>query len=525
MDDHLLKICMVILSAVVLFVSLYSLKFFHAITKKQHKGITVVEPPGTTGWPIIGETLDFARANLKGIPEKFFYDRIRKYSSKVFTTSLIGDTVTVLNGTAGNKFMFSNEYKLITVCWPVAVQKIASFTAHLSSPSGVQQCKNIRQKMYPLILRRDALQKHVGMMDSLTRKHFDAHWDSKEEVIAYPLIQLYAFTMACRLFLSIDDDARVKDLLKIFNVVVDGYVSYPINLPGTPLNRGIKASKVLLREFECTIKQRMDQMHLCKEEEEKEASPSSPSLSSQVPHPPAQEDMLSQIIIFNTDDNVEDDEARFAGNNTTLGRATYIAELILVLMSAGYHTSGTVITALMKYLVEFPDVLHEVLREQQEIAKSKAPGEFLNMEDIYKMKYSWNVVCEVLRLAPPLQGGFTEALTDFTYAGYFIPKGRKLYWTGISTHMNPEYFPDPEKFDPSRFEGEGPAPYTYVPFGGGPGMCPGYGYARVQILIFVHHFVTRYKWEKLIPGNERLKVNPYPLPPKGFPIRLQSRRM
>ncbi|KAI3860791.1 hypothetical protein MKW92_048130 [Papaver armeniacum] len=431
MDDHLLKIYMVILSAVVLFVSLYSLKVFHAITKKQHKGITVVEPPGTTGWPIIGETLDFARANLKGIPEKFFYDRIRKYSSKVFTTSLIGDTVTVLNGTAGNKFMFSNEYKLITVCWPVAVQKIVSFTADLSSPSGVQQCKNIRQKMYPLILRRDALQKH----------HFDAHWDSKEEVIAYPLIQLYAFTMASRLFLSIDDDARVKDLLRIFNVVVDGYVSYPINLPGTPLN-------------------------------------------------PA-----------------------------------YIAELILVLMSAGYHTSGTVITALMKYLVEFPDVLHEVLREQQEIAKSKAPGEFLNMEDIYKMKYSWNVVCEVLRLAPPLQGGFTEALTDFTYAGYFIPKGRKLYWTGISTHMNPEYFPDPEKFDPSRFEGEGPAPYTYVPFGGGPGMCPGYGYARVQILIFVHHFVTRYKWEKLIPGNERLKVNPYPLPPKGFPIRLQSRRI
>ncbi|RZC68879.1 hypothetical protein C5167_033106 [Papaver somniferum] len=178
----------------------------------------------------------------------------------------------------------------------------------------------------------------------------------------------------------------------------------------------------------------------------------------------------------------------------------------------------------MKYLAELPDVLHEVLHEQREIAKSKAPEEWLNIYDVYKMMYSWNVVSEVLRLSPLLQGGYTEALTNFIYAGYFIPKGMKLFRSGISSHMNPENFPDPEKFDPSRFQGNGPAPYTYVPFGGGPGMCPGFECARVQILIFLHHVVRRYKWEKLIPGIEtRLKISPYPLPDKGFPILLQPR--
>ena len=49
----------------------------------------------------------------------------------------------------------------------------------------------------------------------------------------------------------------------------------------------------------------------------------------------------------------------------------------------------------------------------------------------------------------------------------------KIYWTPHSTHKNPEYFPDPEKFDPSRFEGNGPAPCTFVPFVGGPRVCPG----------------------------------------------------
>ena len=89
-----------------------------------------------------------------------------------------------------------------------------------------------------------------------------------------------------------------------------------------------------------------------------------------------------------------------------------------------------------------------------------------------------------------------------------------------TTHRDPKYFPDPEKFNPSRFEGKGPQPFTFVPFGGGPRMCPGREYARAQVLAFIHNVVTRFKWEKVDPC-EKVAYNPSPIPSKGFPIRLQ----
>ncbi|RVW48948.1 Beta-amyrin 28-oxidase [Vitis vinifera] len=94
-----------------------------------------------------------------------------------------------------------------------------------------------------------------------------------------------------------------------------------------------------------------------------------------------------------------------------------------------------------------------------EIANSKAPGELLNWDDVQKMRYSWNVACEVMRLAPPLQGAFREAITDFVFNGFSIPKG----WKRKLNPQKPKMLPEPENFDPTRFEGAGPAPYTFVP--------------------------------------------------------------
>ena len=168
------------------------------------------------------------------------------------------------------------------------------------------------------------------------------------------------------------------------------------------------------------------------------------------------------------------------------------------------------------------------------------------------------VANETMRLAPPAQGTFWEVITDFTYEGFTIPKGWKVcyiqlcfqlvvkqkekiyvscpwlittkififlqtYWSVHTTNRNPKYFLDPEKFDPSRFGGKGPAPYTFVPFGGGPRLCPRKEYSWLEILVCIHNMVTRFKWEKVDPNEKVIYNNPSPILVNGLPIRLHPR--
>ena len=110
--------------------------------------------------------------------------------------------------------------------------------------------------------------------------------------------------------------------------------------------------------------------------------------------------------------------------------------------------------------------------------------------------------------------------TDTSVTCIYFPA--QIVWSPNSTHRNPKYFPDPEKFNPSRFEGAGPAPFTFVPFGGGPRMCPGNELARMVILMILHRLVTRFSWTLKDP-NEAVVVDVIPFPVNGLPILLQPR--
>ncbi|KAK0578890.1 hypothetical protein LWI29_017778 [Acer saccharum] len=82
------------------------------------------------------------------------------------------------------------------------------------------------------------------------------------------------------------------------------------------------------------------------------------------------------------------------------------------------------------------------------------------------------------------------------------------------THMNEQLFPDPSKFDQARFEKQAP-PFSFVAFGGGPRICPGYEFARIETLATIHYLVTQFTW-KLCYNDNSFSRKPFPIFRQGL---------
>lgn len=377
-------------------------------------------PPGSVGWPVLGETYEFLSTGWKGYPEKFIFDRIHKFSSNVVKTSLFMEPAAVFAGAACNKFLFSNENKLVVAWWPDSVNKIFPSSTQTSSQV---EAKKMR-KMIPQFLKPEALRNYIGTMDSIAQRHFAMEWENKDNVLVFPLAKRYTFWLACRLFVSIDDPDHVAKFADPFELLASGIISIPINFPGTPFNKGIKASNFIRTELRAIIKQRKIDLG-----ENRTSS--------------ANQDILSHMLLASDETGKHMNELD-------------IADKILGLLIGGHDTASAACTFIVKYLAEFPHIYDQVLQgiyiyssihlyviscvyhinimslieitEQMEIARSKSEQgeELLTWDDIQKMRYSWNVACEVMRLAPPLQGAFREAITDFSFNGFSIPQGWKV---------------------------------------------------------------------------------------------------
>ncbi|KAF5736235.1 hypothetical protein HS088_TW14G00371 [Tripterygium wilfordii] len=442
-------------------------------------------PPGSLGWPIIGETIPF----LYNKPENFVGERMKRYSSQVFKTSIFGEKTAVLCGPAGNKFMFTNEQKLVKVWHPHSMQRLFySNKPQQAAPEPAPAPQEAAGKQGALrstgFLKPEAVMRYLDKIDMLTKLHLKTHWEGKEQVVVYSITKTYTLGLACQLFMGVNDPDRVARLVGKFDELTDGFHTMGWNIPGTAFYKAKKAAAAIREEIQQVIKEKTDAM----------------ASGAQM------QDILSYMIR--------------AGQEGKFKSPAAIAEAIMGLISAGYSTTATALTFAMKFIGERPDVYQKILSEQMEIKSSEDFKGVLDWDHLQKMKYTWNVASETMRLIAPLQGMYREAITDITYAGFTIPKGWKLYWTVSSTNKNPEYFPNPEKFDPTRFE-DGNVPYTFVPFGGGPRMCPGKEYARVVILTFIHNVVTKFKWDLVFP-NEKVIGDMVPAPELGVPIRLHS---
>jgi cytochrome P450 len=169
------------------------------------------------------------------------------------------------------------------------------------------------------------------------------------------------------------------------------------------------------------------------------------------------------------------------------------------LLVAGHETSSNALSWLLYLLSTRPDCLERV-RQEFDSVLGDAP---LTFSDVSKFEFTTQVIQEALRLYPPFWMIDREAVADDRVGDVAIPRGSTVIVFVYGAHHAPRYWENPENFDPERFTKANEklhAPFTYLPFGGGPRGCIGGNYAMLQILMILSDVLRNYDFE-LTPGQ------------------------
>ena len=125
------------------------------------------------------------------------------------------------------------------------------------------------------------------------------------------------------------------------------------------------------------------------------------------------------------------------------------------------------------------------------------------------------MIQEVLRLYPPAWLMIREPYADDRIGGYLIPAGTSLLISPWVTHRRCDVWNDPLEFRPERFLGDRVRErhrFAWYPFGGGPRVCLGQGFAMAELKTVLALVSQRHRLEFVsddpIPPSPRLTLEP-----------------
>ncbi|KAG7621055.1 Cytochrome P450 superfamily [Arabidopsis suecica] len=332
-------------------------------------------------------------------------------------------------------------------------------------------------KLRKLVLRAfmpESIRNMVPDIESIAQDSLRS-WEGTM-INTYQEMKTYTFNVALLSIFGKDEVLYREDLKRCYYILEKGYNSMPVNLPGTLFHKSMKARKELSQILARILSERRQ-------------------------NGSSHNDLLGS----------------FMGDKEEL-TDEQIADNIIGVIFAARDTTASVMSWILKYLAENPNVLEAVTEEQMAIRKDKEEGESLTWGDTKKMPLTSRVIQETLRVASILSFTFREAVEDVEYEGYLIPKGWKVLPLFRNIHHSADIFSNPGKFDPSRFE-VAPKPNTFMPFGNGTHSCPGNELAKLEMSIMIHHLTTKYSWS-IVGASDGIQYGPFALPQNGLPIVL-----
>lgn len=192
-------------------------------------------------------------------------------------------------------------------------------------------------------------------------------------------------------------------------------------------------------------------------------------------------------------DNQDNEKSQ---SHTTLS-AKELAAQAFMFFGAGFETSATTMSFCLYELALNPDIQDRLRNEIDTVLKKH--GGSVTYEGIQEMKYLDKIISETLRKYPPLPILNRECTKSYEIPGtnVILEKGIQVVIPIMGMHYDPQYFPEPEKFDPERFSEEAKSKrhhYVYLPFGEGPRICIGMRFGLLQTKVGLVSSLSKYEF-------------------------------
>lgn len=428
--------------------------------------------PGEPGYPLVGSTFD-----LMSDPLKFLRRRYDKHG-EISWTNVFGIRMVYFTGPDANQFVFQNKNDIFSnnQGWDFFIGKFFHRGIMLLDFDEHRFHRKIMQNAF----KKSVLVEYMKQMNPAILEGI-SKWKPANQFHVFTAIKQLTLDLATEVFMGYELGKEADKLNKAFiDTVRAGLSLVRWSIPGGRWKKGLEGRKVLVDFFKSQI-------------DEKRNSSTT--------------DLFSQLCRAETDEGL-----RFTDDD--------VINHMIFLMMAAHDTSTITLSTMLYYLAKNPE-WQERLREE-----SRALGKpTLDHDDLEKMEGMTLVMKESLRMCAPVPGIPRKTVKDVEYKGYHIPKGTMITITPYFTHYMREYWTNPFRFDPERFNEKRREdkvhPYAYVPFGGGAHMCIGLHFADLQVKAILHPLLLKYRWS--VDANYEMPIDTTSLPVPGdkLPVKLE----
>ena len=201
---------------------------------------------------------------------------------------------------------------------------------------------------------------------------------------------------------------------------------------------------------------------------------------------------------------------------------TQLRDEVVTFFTAGHETTAQALTWTLYLLSRHPGIERTLHGEVDRVLADREAG----YDDLEALPYTRMVIQEAMRLFPPVFALSRRALADDRVGEHTIRGGSLVTISPYLTHRNPRLWKDPLRFDPERFTADRTRTrhrYAYLPFGGGPRICIGRGFAMAEASLVLATIARAYRL-RMAPGHRVEALGRVSLRPRhGLHMTLQRR--